>query len=128
MAPRTPGQVVPRNGGQAVNRTAAAMVNGGVGESWTHGQFEHGATTIRTHLDDLPAALEAMLRNLRSVDAGRDQVDGVMHIYNHIALLMGELEHMLAESNRRARPVVSAVAAAGGPEQIPQMPYFRQVT
>jgi hypothetical protein len=127
MPPRSPGHVVPRNGTAPAPRNGHAVANGSAGEAWTHGQFESSAASVQAHADAVPPKLESMLSNLRSVDAGRSQVRGVIHAYELIGAFIGETQQMLTESNRRARPVVRAVDGAGGPEEIANMPYYQRV-
>lgn len=122
MPPRTPGQVVPR---RTVVPARSGRVTGG--ESYTHGQFNRAVADIRIRLDQLPDALEQMLRNLTAADAGRSQVQGVMATHRAVIDFMAQVEQMLAEVNRRANPVVAAVTAAGGPEEISSISYLREV-
>jgi len=127
MPPRPSGHVVPRNGTAPAARTNGTLANGTSGEAWTHGQFERAVATIRAHLDQVPAKNEAMLRDLRSVEAGRTQVEGVMWIYRTVAEWIAQIDAGLTDSNRRAKPVVGAVAGAGGPEEIAAIRYYREV-
>lgn len=123
MAPRAPGQLVPRHG----NRVAAQAARGHGGESYTHGQWNRAVTDIEKRLAELPAALEMMLHRLTTADAGRAQVTGVVALNEEIVLFMKQVKEMLAEVNRMERPVLRAVEAAGGPDEIAGIPYLREV-
>lgn len=123
MPPRQPGQVVPhRSPGPAVR---SARGNGG--ESYTHGQFNRATTDIEKRLEELPAVLEAMLQRLTTADAGRSQVQGVLATRDAIVAFMGQVRSMLNDVNRREQPVLTAVTAAGGPDEIAGIPYLRDV-
>lgn len=123
MAPRSPGQIVPRHG----NAPAAAAARGNGGESYTHGQFNRAVTDIERRLADLPAALEMMLHRLTAADAGRSQAVGVVGLNDEIVLFIKQVKEMLAEVNRMERPMLQAVNAAGGPDEIASIPYLREV-
>lgn len=123
---RMPRQLVPSRGGVVATRNTAMTRRGG-GDSYTHGQWKRATADIGRRLEMLPALLEQMLRSLHHSDAGREQVAGVMAFYQDAVNLIGEVTTMLAEVNRRETPVVEAVTAAGGPSEIPNIPYFREV-
>jgi hypothetical protein len=123
MAPRAPGQLVPRHG----NRVATQTARGNGGESYTHGQWNRAVTDIEKRLDALPAVLEMMLHRLNAADAGRSQVTGVVALHDEIALYVKQVREMLAIVNRMERPVLTAVEAAGGPDEIAGIPYLREV-
>jgi hypothetical protein len=123
MAPRSPGQLVPRHT-HAPARTAA---RGNGGESYTHGQWNRAVLDIHHRLDELPTALEMMLRRLTSADAGRSQVRGVVHLHREIVAFIQQITEMLKEVNRKEQPVLDAVEAAGGPEEIAGIPYLSDV-
>lgn len=124
MAPRAPGQIVPRHS-SAPAVQAAARGNGG--ESYTHGQWNRAVTDIEKRLGELPAALEMMLHRLNTADAGRSQVTGVMALSDEISQFIQQVREMLAEVNRMERPMLKAVTAAGGPDEIASIPYLREV-
>ncbi|GAA3957403.1 hypothetical protein GCM10023085_44900 [Actinomadura viridis] len=127
MPPRQPGQIVPRRH-HAPSRTAGhapARANGG--ESYTHGQWNRAVADIHKQLDALPAALELMLRRLTVADAGRSQVRGVLQLHDDIVQFMGQVTDMLREVNRIEQPVLAAVEAAGGTEEIAGIPYLSDV-
>lgn len=122
MAPRPPGLPVPRNGSVPARRSSPDG-----GEAWTHGQFEQSVAAVKARAAAVPPKLEQMLSNLRAVDAGRSQVAGVLWSYERIGAFIGEVQRMLAESNRRARPMVTAVSSAGGPTEIANISYYQRV-
>lgn len=125
MAPRHPGQVVATRAGSGT--ALARPANGSSGESYTHGQFNRAVTDIEKRLDELPSTLQAMLQSLTTADAGRAQVLGVLATREDIVAFMTQVRAMLAEVNRRERPVLAAVNAAGGPDQVPSFAYLRNV-
>ncbi len=122
MAPRQPGQVVPVR-----NAPMARPGGGSGGESYTHGQWNRAVADIEARLDELPATLEAMLASLTTADAGRGQVRGVMATRTDILAFMGQVRSMLLDVNRRERPVLTAVEAAGGPTEVPGFKYLSEV-
>lgn len=123
MAPRSPGQLVPRHG----NRVATHAARGNGGESYTHGQWNRVVVDMEKRLDALPAVLEMMLHRLHAADAGRSQVIGVVALHDEIALYVKQVREMLAIVNRMERPVLTAVEAAGGPDEIAGISYLREV-
>lgn len=123
MAPRAPGQLVPRHS----NRVAARAARGRGGETYTHGQWDRAVRDIETRLDALPAVLEMMLHRLNAADAGRSQVIGVVALHDDIALFMKQVREMLIQVDQKERPVLKAVEAAGGPDEIAGIPYLREV-
>lgn len=124
MAPRAPGQLVPRAGAlPAARRTT----RGHGGEFYTHGGWDRAVQGIEQRLVDLPVALEMMLHRLHAADAGRSQVMGVVALHDRITLFMQQLRTMLTEVNRREEPVLNAVEAAGGPDEIAAISYLREV-
>lgn len=131
--PKTEGEPMPRSlvprttaSGLATTREAA-MVRRGGGDSYTHGQWNRATADIHRRLAMLPALLEAMLASLNHASAGRAQVAGVMAFHEDAVNLIGEIRHMLREVNRRGIPMVEAVTAAGGPDEIPDLGYFREI-
>lgn len=123
MAPRAPGQLVPRHG----NRVATHAARGNGGESYTHGQWNRAVTDIEKRLAELPAVLEMMLHRLTTADAGRTQVTGTVALNDRIVLFMKQVQEMLTEVNRREHPVLRAVEDAGGPDEIASISYLREV-
>lgn len=125
MTPRAPGQLVPRHGNRVA--TLAARATGAGGESYTHGQWDRAVADIDKRLAELPASLEMMLHRLTSADAGRSQVTGVIALHDQIVLFMKQVREMLTQVDRLERPVLTAVEAAGGPDEIAGIPYLREV-
>lgn len=123
MAPRAPGQLVPRHG----NRVATHTARGTGGESYTHGMFNRAVTDVEQRLTELPGAVELMLNSLTAADAGRSQVLGVMALGDEIVQFMQQVREMLTAVNRKEHPVLNAVEAAGGPDEIAGIPYLREV-
>jgi hypothetical protein len=124
MAPRNPGQILPRN---TISAVQAATRGRSSGESFTHGQWDRATRSIRDETAALPPDLEQMLRDLRSVAAGRGQVNGVTKLYKDTFELIRMLDAMLTEVNQRERVVIAAVGLAGGPDDIANIPYYRRV-
>lgn len=123
MVARAPGQIVPRRSGAPVY----ARARGTGGESYTHGQWNQVVIDIRQRLDQLPDALEMMLRRLTTAEAGRSQVQGVIQLHGDILAFITQVTEMLVEVNRREAPVLNAVDAAGGPDEIAGIPYLSDV-
>lgn len=123
MAPRQPGQIVLRK----PHLPASAAARGNGGESYTHGQWTRSVADIHKRLAELPTALEMMLRLLTAADAGRSQVQGVLGLHADIILFMEQVNDMLREVNKREQPVLNAVEAAGGPDEIAGIPYLSDV-
>jgi hypothetical protein len=121
-----PRQLTPARGGTVATRNAAMTRRSG-GDSYTHGQWHRATTDMQRRLDMLPVLLEAMLRSLRHEDAGRTQVAGVMAIYEAAVLYLGALQDMLRIVSAKERPMVDAVTVAGGPDEIPNLGYFREI-
>lgn len=126
MPPRSPGQIVPGRApvpvAQAVLR---ARANGG--GSQTHGQWERATADLDALLTEIGPMLDLMLRDLNAVDAGRNQVQGVLRFNDRTLALIDKVRVMLRESNRRAHPVIQAVEDAGGPDQIAAPPYYAEI-
>lgn len=119
-------QLTPAKGGALATRNAAMTRRSG-GDSHTHGRWEHATTDIHRRLEMLPTLLEAMLRSLNREEAGRSQVRGVMTFYEGSVLFMGEIQDMLRVVGAKEKPMVEAVTVAGGPDEIPNIPYFREI-
>lgn len=126
MAPRSPGQLAPTRR-SALPAAAQAAARGTGGESYTHGQWQRAVASIEARLDELPLYLELMLRRLTTADAGRSQVEGVVKLHGEIGQYVGQVRDMLARVNRKEQPVLNAVDAAGGPEEIAGIPYLSEV-
>lgn len=97
------------------------------GESYTHGEWERAVDAIRKELEQLPAALEAMLRSLSTADAGRSQVTGVVKLHHDTALFVTQITEMLQRVNKLELPILNAVEAAGGPDEIASIRYLSDV-
>ena len=97
------------------------------GESYTHGQWADVTARIAQALDELGPALENMLGSLRAADAGRSQVTGVITLYDRTAAWAEQVRAMLADGTAREAPVVEAVTAARGPEEIAGIAYYEEV-
>ena len=107
--------------------TSLAIPGSGGGESYTHGQWHHVTTAIHQALDQLGPALENMLASLNAAAAGRTQVAGVMNLNDQAVAWADMVRDMLTQVNTREMPVVEAVAAAGGPDEIAGIPYYEEV-
>jgi hypothetical protein len=121
-----PRQLIPAKGGALATRHTAMTRRGG-GDSYTHGQWNRATADIHRRLEMLPALLEQMLGSLNHADAGRTQVAGVMAFHADAIRLITEVTAMLVTVNRQEMPVVEAVTTAGGPDEIPNISYFREV-
>lgn len=119
-------QLTPARGGGLATRNTAMTSRGG-GDSYTHGQWNRATTDIHRRLEMLPALLEQVLGSLNHADAGRTQVAGVMAFHADAIRLIAEITAMLTVVNRIETPVVEAVTVAGGPDEIPNIDYFREV-
>jgi hypothetical protein len=119
MATGTPGK-----GLQVRGNGAPAQ---GSGETYTHGHWQQAYQMMRDCLKQLPVALDALLSDLRATDVGRTQAAGMIRFADG-ARTWGQLvEQTLNTIDPIALPVVEAVTAAGGPEDVNGMPYYREV-
>jgi hypothetical protein len=97
---------------------------GPAGDAYTYGQWQQAVTAVQDRLEELPAALEAMLQSLTAAHAGRSQVTGVMALSGSVLAWIAEIRGMLREVTAAEMPVISAVAAAGGPADVASIPYL----
>jgi hypothetical protein len=97
------------------------------GDSYTHGQWQQAIGSIDRALAQLPPALENMLASLSTVDAGKTQVTGVMTLYDRTAAWAEKVKNAIRDVDARAVPVVDAVSAAGGPDDINNIRYYEEV-
>ncbi|WP_329521108.1 hypothetical protein [Spirillospora sp. NBC_01491] len=119
-----PGQIVPRrNIPIAYARPKRPMS----GESYTHGEWQRAVVAIGQCLEALPLELEAMLRQLTTADAGRSQIAGVLKLHQDTEMFLGQVADMLRRVELIERPVLNAVEAAGGPEEIAGIRYLSDV-
>jgi hypothetical protein len=93
------------------------------GGTYTHGQWQQAVESLHAAIAELPPALEVMLASL-TADAGRTQVAGVMTLTDQAMAWAAAVKIMLDEVNARELPVVDTVAAAGGTDEIADVPYL----
>lgn len=147
-APEHPGQPAPADipatsGGDheplpvpALESPAPALESGGsqmdtstapAGEVHTHGAWNQSSAAMQSILGDLSSGLDNMLGSLTAQNAGRDQVTGVHAWADQIAACISTGREHIDDTNHRQDPVVDAVGAAGGVEQVADMPYYAEV-
>jgi hypothetical protein len=97
------------------------------GEVHTHGAWNQSSAAMQDILGELSSGLDNMLGSLTAQNAGRDQVTGVTAWADQVAACIAHGREHIADTNSRQDPVVDAVGAAGGVEQVADMPYYAEV-
>ena len=68
-----------------------------------------------------------MLSDLTAVSAGRTQVQNVTAWADRVHAEADMTRDAIDEMDRRYRPVIGAVADAGGPEEVSNTSYYREI-
>jgi hypothetical protein len=108
-----------RNGGGAPAR--------GTGEAYNHGAWQGSYQLMTDCLKALPVALDGVLGDLRAVDVGRTQATGMVEAIDGTRAWGVGVAGTLKTVDPLAMPVVDAVTAAGGPEDVNGMRYYEEV-
>ena len=119
----------PKPGGDTDTMAGTDIDTGsaGTGEAYTHGQWVQATEALHRALRQLPLALDHMLGSLTTVDAGRTQFTGVMDLNDQAQAWAEQVHAMLGDVNTRELPVVDAVSTAGGPGDVNNMDYYKEV-
>lgn len=99
------------------------------GEAYNYGAWRNAELSDAQLFDQLGLALDAMLGNLNSVNAGRTQVRNVSDWADRIRTEVTLTQEVVDEMERRYGPVVSVVAGVGGTDEIsdPGSGYYEEV-
>jgi hypothetical protein len=114
-------------GGDTENMPTGNDLDTGGGESYTHGQWQQSTARLHQAVAELGPALDDMLSSLTAADAGKTQFAGVMDIHDRAAAWADQVRTMFTDVNARELPVVDAVGAAGGPDDINKITYYEEV-
>jgi hypothetical protein len=106
-------------GGGGVSRTG--------GETYTHGAFQASYNVIVDCLGALPVALDGVLGDLRAVDVGRSQGQGMVDYADRARAWAKTVAETLTVVDRLAVPLVERVTAAGGPQEINGLRYYEEI-
>jgi hypothetical protein len=96
-------------------------------ESYNYGAWQQATASDAELLDELGLALEAMLSDLTAVCAGRTQVQNVTAWADRVRAEANLTREAIEEMDRRYTPVIAAVAAVGGPEEVSNTSYYRDL-
>lgn len=99
------------------------------GEAYNYGAWRNAELSDAQLFDQLGLALDAMLGNLNTVNAGRTQVRNVSDWADRIRTEVTLTQEVVEEMERRYGPVVSVVAGVGGTDEIsdPGSGYYEEV-
>lgn len=99
------------------------------GEAYNYGAWRDAELTDAQLFDQLGLALDAMLGNLNTVNAGRTQVRNVSDWADRIRTEVTLTQEVVDEMERRYGPVIAVVAGVGGTEEIsdPGSGYYEEV-
>ena len=97
------------------------------GEAYNYGAWQRATTSDAELLDALGLALEAMLSDLTAVSAGRTQVQNVTAWADRVRTEASLTRDAIDEMDRRYKPVIAAVAAVGGTDEISNTSYYREM-
>jgi hypothetical protein len=97
------------------------------GESYNYGAWQQATASDAELLDQLRLCLEAMLSGLTAVSAGRTQVANVSAWADRVSAEADLTREAIDEMDRRYRPVIGAVAAAGGPDEVSNTSYYQEI-
>lgn len=97
------------------------------GESYNYGAWQRATTSDAELLDALGLALEAMLSDLTAVSAGRTQVQNVTAWADRVGAEASLTRDAIDEMDHRYTPVIATVAAVGGPDEVSNTSYYRDL-
>lgn len=105
--------------GALARRTAHApvpVVAGG--DIANHGDWDRLTQQVATAVELITRCQDAMLGNLKAADAGRTQMADIRAWSDRLTATVMFIRSMLAEVNGRIHPLIDAVNAAGGPDEV----------
>ena len=97
------------------------------GESYNYGAWQRATASDAELLDQLGLALEAMLSDLTAVSAGRTQVQNVTAWADRVRAEADLTREAIEEMDRRYQPVIAAVAAVGGTNEVSNTSYYQDL-
>jgi len=97
------------------------------GEAYNYGSWQRATASDAELLDQLALCLEAMLSDLTAVSAGRAQVQNVSAWAGRVQAEAGLTRDAIDEMDRRYKPVIATVAAVGGPDEVSNTSYYREM-
>jgi hypothetical protein len=97
------------------------------GESHNYGAWARATASDAELLEQLGLCIEAMLSDLTAVSAGRTQVQNVTAWADRVNAEANLTRDAIDEMDRRYRPVIGAVADVGGPEEVSNTSYYREI-
>ena len=97
------------------------------GEAYNYGAWQRATTSDAELLDQLGLCLEAMLSDLTAVSAGRSQVQNVTSWADRVRAEADLTRDAIEEMNRRYQPVIAAVSAAGGTDEVSNTSYYQDL-
>lgn len=110
--------------GAIARRTAApAVTSRAGGDITTHGDWDRLTRQVAEALNVTGRCKEAMLGNLKAADAGRTQMADIREWADRTQGVITFIRSMLADVNGRIGPLIDAVSAAGGPDEVASPAY-----
>jgi len=94
------------------------------GEAYSYGSWRRATIDDAGLIEQLGLCLDKMLADLSTVNAGRTQVRNVTEWADRVRAEADETSSVISEMDRRYRPVIAAVAAAGGTSEICDISYY----
>ncbi|MGH3411050.1 MAG: hypothetical protein ACRDRJ_52415 [Streptosporangiaceae bacterium] len=104
--------------GGAVARRSASGVHVTARDTITHGDWNHAAAQVSEALRRISQFQDAMVGNLTAADASRSQIDGVSAWSDRVTSAERFIREQVAELDRKYGPLLNAVEAAGGVEEV----------
>lgn len=101
--------------------------HGEVAEAHSYGSWRRATASDAELAEQLGLCLDAMLGQLNAVNAGRTQVRNVTGWADRVRAEADATAATISEMDRRYLPVIAAVGAAGGPEEICDTSYYREI-
>jgi len=97
------------------------------GEVYSYGSWQRATGDDGELLDQLGLCLEHMLSDLTAVNAGRTQVRQVTNYADRVRAEAGAIRQTIAAMDSRYQPVIAAVGAAGGPDEVCDTRYYEDI-
>ena len=114
--------------GQVARRHAApAVAVAGTGDVANHGDYDRYSELIAAALDVTTRCQEAMLGNLRSVDAGRTQMQEIRAWSDRASAAAAFIRDMVAGVDSRILPLIDVISAQGGTDEIARPTYYAEI-